>query len=94
LIVGREHGENKYLEGYRKQFTHIRTLSHPGPLTLIDGKPEQDDITLAAQISARFSKGRAAETVDVEVNYPDGRSDKLSVVPIAVEAFPDSWYLK
>jgi len=75
LIVGREHGENMYLEGYRKQFTHIRTLSHPGPLTLIDGKPEQDDITLAAQISARFSKGRAAETVDVEVNYPDGHSD-------------------
>jgi len=94
LIVGREHGENQYLEGYRKQFTHIRTLSHPGPLTLIDGSPEESDIALAARISARFSKGREAETVDVEVNYPDGRSDKLSVSPIAVEDFPESWYLK
>ncbi|MFV2061785.1 MAG: tRNA (5-methylaminomethyl-2-thiouridylate)-methyltransferase [Gammaproteobacteria bacterium] len=94
LIVGREHGENQYLEGYRKQFTHIRTLSHPGPLTLIDGNPEADDITLAARISARFSQGRTAESVDVEVNYPDGRSDKLSVSPIAVEEFPESWYLK
>jgi len=94
LIVGREHGENQYLEGYRKQFIHVRTLSHPGPLTLIDGSPVENDIALAARISARFSKGREAELVDVEVNYPDGRSDKLSVVPIAVEDFPDSWYLK
>jgi len=94
LIVGREHGENQYLEGYRKQFIHIRTLSHPGPLTLIDGAPEQSDIALAAQISARFSQGRTAEQVDVEVNYPDGRSDKLSVAPITVEQFPESWYIK
>ncbi len=94
LIVGREHGENQYLEGYRKQFIHIRTLSHSGPLTLIDGVPTEDDIALAARISARFSKGKTADAVDVEVNYPDGRSDKLSVAPIAVEQFPEDWYIK
>ena len=34
LIVGREDGENNFLEGYRKQFVHLRIASHAGPLTL------------------------------------------------------------
>ena len=38
MIISREEGEGKFLEGYRKQFLHIRPLSHKGPLVLIDGE--------------------------------------------------------
>ena len=41
LIIGREEGENNFLEGYRKQFIHLRITSHNGPLTLLEGNPVQ-----------------------------------------------------
>ena len=36
LIISREEGENRFLEGYRYQFTSITTVSCPGPLALVD----------------------------------------------------------
>ena len=67
LIIAREDGENQYLSGYRRQFTHLRTMSHGGPLTLVDGDVSEDDLQLAARLTARYSQGRGAESVEVEV---------------------------
>ncbi|MDH3715472.1 MAG: tRNA (5-methylaminomethyl-2-thiouridylate)-methyltransferase, partial [Gammaproteobacteria bacterium] len=44
MIVAREEGEVRFLEGYRKQFTHLRTVSHGGPLTLIEGEADDEDL--------------------------------------------------
>jgi tRNA U34 2-thiouridine synthase MnmA/TrmU len=93
MIIGREEGENKFLHGYRKQYTHMLTTSHKGPLVLIDGETSQDDLDLAAQIAARFGQGRDAEKVDVEVHTLDGASQSLQVQPMAGEAIPGDWYL-
>jgi tRNA-uridine 2-sulfurtransferase len=49
IIIGREEGENNFLEGYRHQFTYLRSLSHDGPLALIDGEAAAEDIHLAAE---------------------------------------------
>ncbi len=93
MIIGREDGENKFLQGYRKQYTHLITTSHNGPLVLIDGKIDEDDLELAAQITARFSQGRNADKVDVEIHTLDGDSLTRQVTPIAGEAIPRDWYL-
>ncbi len=93
MIIGREDGENKFLHGYRKQYTHMLTTSHNGPLVLIDGETSQDDLDLAAQITARFSQGRNADKVDIEVHTRDGASQSLQVRPMAGEAIPRDWYL-
>jgi len=93
MIIAREDGENKFLHGYRKQYTHLLTVSHKGPLVLIDGEITQDDLDLAAQITARFSQGRDVDEVEVEVQLLDGSSQKLRVRPIAGEAIPGDWYL-
>lgn len=93
LIIGREKGENQFLEGYRKRFMHMRILSHEGPLVLVDGKPEKEDIQLAAQISARFSAGRDASSVQVEVTPLDGKAQIFSLPPLSPEAIPQGWYL-
>jgi len=50
-----------------KQFPNIKTLSHPGPLVLVDGSPTQEDLTLAASIAARFSKAKPDEQVEMEL---------------------------
>ena len=93
MIIGREEGENRFLHGYRKQYTHMVATSHNGPLVLIDGETSQDDLDLAAQITARFSQGRNADKVDIEVHTRDGASQSLQVQPMAGEAIPRDWYL-
>lgn len=93
LIVGREEGENKYLEGYRKGLVHLRITSHQGPLTLIDGVPQPDDIPLAARIAARYSQGRDADTVRVEAHYPDAAPVVYEVQPMSPTAIPQSWHV-
>ena len=93
VIIGREEGENKFLEGYRNQFVHLRTTSHNGPLALIDGDISEADVETAARVAARFSQGRDAEAVEVEVNYTDGQQKILQVVPMQLDAIPQEWYL-
>ena len=93
IIVGREEGENRFLEGYRKRFVHMIPTSHTGPLVLLDGEITPDDIELAARLTARFSQGRDAAQVTVEVKPIGGTSQTLEVAPLPVAEIPADWYL-
>ena len=93
MIIAREEGEGKFLEGYRKQFIHLRSLSHAGPLVLIDGEVSEDDIQLAARITARYGQGRDAGQVDIEVITPDEQQQILSVQPLRQEEIPPEWHV-
>ena len=93
IIVGREEGENRFLEGYRKRFVHMIPTSHTGPLVLLDGAVSADDIELAARLTARFSQGRDADHVTVEVNRKGGDALSLEVVPLPTDEIPVDWYL-
>ena len=93
LIIGREEGENNFLEGYRKQFIYLRMTSHAGPLTLIDGNPNAEDIQLAAQIAARFGQGKNEPQVELEVFYLNKESKKISIKPLDVHLIEKSWYI-
>jgi len=93
LIVGREEGENNYLSGYRRDFTSISTVTHKGPLVLVDGSPSEEDLKLAAEITARFSQGRDADDVEVEITTKDGQSQRLAVQPMSPTAIEPSWYV-
>jgi len=91
LIVAREEGENNFLQGYKKQFITLRTMSHKGPLTLLDGTIEEGDIELAAKIVARFSQGRDAQSVDVEVAELGEVIKNVNVKPFAAEEIQETW---
>ena len=93
LIIAREQGESNFLEGYRYQFTHLRTISHPGPLALVDGEVDTDDLRLAARVLARFSKGRLANTVHVQIAGHNQASWTMEVAPLTPSAIPGHWYL-
>jgi tRNA U34 2-thiouridine synthase MnmA/TrmU len=93
IIVGREEGENRFMEGYRKRFTHMLSTSHTGPLVLLDGENiRKDDLELAARLTARFGQGRDAELVSVEV-HDKGVKQTMDVVPMPAEQIPADWYL-
>ena len=91
MIISREEGEGKFLEGYRKQFLHLRTHSHAGPLVLIDGEVSDDDIQLAARIAARYGQGRDADQVEIEVITPDEQHQMLQVRPLAQDEIAPEW---
>ena len=93
IIISREEGETRFLEGYRKQFVNLITTSHGGPLALLDGEVDDRDIELAAQLVARYSQGRGAEQVDVEVNLTDGSRAVLHVKPLSPNDIPQEWYI-
>lgn len=93
LIVGREEGENRYLSGYRRQFVHMEATSHHGPLALIDGDAADDDIELAARLTARFGQGRNADKVTIQVTDPQRGTRQIEVTPIPADEIPLNWYL-
>ncbi|HEY9147893.1 MAG TPA: tRNA (5-methylaminomethyl-2-thiouridylate)-methyltransferase, partial [Gammaproteobacteria bacterium] len=84
-------GENNFLSGYKKQFIHLFTTSHPGPLALVDGEPTDADMEFAARIVARYSKGRTAEQVTVEIHRPGGESRTVEVAPLPPHEVKEEW---
>lgn len=93
LIVSREEGENHYLAGYQHEFITVRTLSHQGPVTLIDGEPTEEDLRLAASITARYSQGRNATSVTCAITSPGGDAREVEVTPLPKTAIPRSWHV-
>lgn len=93
LIVAREEGEGRFLQGYKKDYISLLATSHNGPLVLLDGEPSAEDLFLAARITARFGQGREAEQVDVAILDKAGIERVITVTPIAKEEFPKEWYI-
>jgi tRNA U34 2-thiouridine synthase MnmA/TrmU len=93
LIIGREEGENNFLQGYKNTYTWIRTTSHAGPLSLLDGVANDADLELAARIIARFSQGKNAEQVTVESVRTNGETRVMEVAPIRASEIPQDWYV-
>ncbi len=93
LIIARDAGESKYLEGYRKQFTTLQVTSHNGPLTMIDGDIVPEDYDLAAGIVARYGQGRDADQVEVELSVPGEEPQILHIKPLTAEQVNKDWHV-
>lgn len=93
LIVAREEGEGRFLQGYKNEYIHLLAVSHNGPLVLLDGEPSAEDLILAARITARFGQGREAAQVDVAIVDKSGVERIVSVSPLTQAEFPKSWYI-
>ncbi len=92
LIVAREEGEGRFLQGYKNRFVHLYPVSHSGPLTLIDGRLEDGDLELAGRIVARYSQGRDAERVTLRAVTPEGEKT-LEVAPFKPHEISPRWVL-
>src|SRR5690606_17529795 len=93
MIIARDAGESKFLEGYRKQFISLYSTSHNGPMAIIDGEIEQQDFSLAASIIARFGQGRDAVEVKDEITESDKPPRQIKARPITAEQVPQEWYV-
>ncbi len=93
LIIAREEGETNFLRGYRKNYISLNTVSHSGPISLIDGEADEEDIELAARLVARFCSGRNADLVTVNVIQKSGESKDIDVKPLTADEIPQEWYV-
>ena len=94
LIIAREEGETRFLSGYKRQFQTIKTVSHPGPLALIEGEPlDQEQLELACAITARFSQGRDAESVELRFSDREQESHMLQVKPLRRDQIDPEWVI-
>jgi len=84
LIVGRNEEENQKIQTFAQgEDILLKVSSFPGPLSLLRGKLEQEDLEKAAAITAHYSK--AKDSMDIEVTYRSGEGDhchSLFVSPI------------
>jgi len=93
MIVAREDGEARFMSGYKKDFISMNCASHRGPLVLIDGKPNEEDLLLAGQVLARYGQGREAEQVEVTIRDKDGLERNVMVVPLPAGQIPEEWFV-
>lgn len=93
IIVAREDGESQFMSGYKKEFISMNCASHRGPLVLVDGTPDEDDLYLAAQILARYGQGRDEQQVEVTLRDQQGNERNIAVTPLKAEQIPESWFI-
>jgi tRNA U34 2-thiouridine synthase MnmA/TrmU len=93
LIIAREEGESHFLEGYRHDYTYLRPVSHSGPFTLLDGHADPQELEFAARITVRFSQGREADRVSVEIGECGRTPYTLEVAPLPAAEILQNWYL-
>ncbi len=94
LIIAREEGENNFLSGYKRQFQTIKTVSHAGPLALVEGPPlNPEQLELACAITARYSKGRDADSVELIFSNREQDSHTFQVKPLAADEIRPEWII-
>lgn len=93
LIIARDEGEVNFLLGYRKDYVTFNTISHTGPLALMQGTASEAQIKDAAAIVARFSKGKIEENVEVQITCPGEVPVNIWVKPISPLAMQPEWMI-
>ncbi|MEW6374834.1 MAG: hypothetical protein AB1502_03465 [Thermodesulfobacteriota bacterium] len=87
LVVGRNEEENQKIHALIKEGDALLKVSHyPGPLSLLRGEADEMELERAASITARYSKAKDLERVEVIYKMVEEDGDQLiSVSPISDE---------
>jgi len=85
LTLGRHQNDNEAIREAAKE-THVllRTPGVAGPLGLVSGHPEEEDLRIAGTIVASYGKAKDLEQVEVMAETPDGEQ-KFTVSPMVRE---------
>jgi len=81
IIVGRDEGENMYLECFSDGLIKFKTVDIAGPTTVVDGIPVNEEINLIAGITALYSDGENENYVKIEL-IKDEKTKILKVKPL------------
>jgi len=83
LIIGRNEGENKRLEGLRQEGdVAFEVFGHNCPVSIARGNTCKDDLLVSARLEARYSDAPKDQLVDVSCTCK-GQATTLAVRPIS-----------
>ncbi len=82
VIVGRNEGENKALEGFAAGRIRIDPADVMGPTTLVEGDPTEEEILLASALTARYSDHDERGSIPMTI-ASEGKERTVDVAPIA-----------
>lgn len=86
VVVGRDEHENESLQACGIAGVLMTTVDHPGPTTLVPAEasppPTDEEIEMAARITASYSDGKGELEVRVAV-WGQGPPEVLTVAPLA-----------
>lgn len=81
-IIGRNEKENKDLQGFSgEDLWRLELDSVLGPTTIIKGEPGEEEVVLAARLTARYSQGRDRDTVEAVIDK-NGEKKNCKVEPM------------
>jgi tRNA U34 2-thiouridine synthase MnmA/TrmU len=80
IVVGRDENENTRLEALSENGCLLRVEDYGSPLTLVTGEINDEAITVAASICARYSDAKNLSGVEVTVMYRD-ETYKVTAAP-------------
>jgi len=85
LTLGRHQKDNEAIrEAVNETHVLLRTPGVAGPLGLVSGHPEGEDLRIAGTIVASYGKGKDLEKVEIMAETPDGEQ-RFTVTPMARE---------
>ena len=85
VVVGRDEGENAFLQRFIDGRAEVWVEKFPSPLTLLEGQPTAIDLENACRITARYSDGRDEPKVPVRWRMGENEG-QLTVVPCRDDA--------
>jgi predicted ribosome quality control (RQC) complex YloA/Tae2 family protein len=74
IIVGRDEGENNYLNAFRKKYMTMEVRDYNTPLTILQGTPSEDHLRWAARVTISYSDAPDDRPVVVTIQPPDSAS--------------------
>ncbi|UCG62532.1 MAG: hypothetical protein JSV52_04390 [Candidatus Zixiibacteriota bacterium] len=82
IVVGRNESENKKLDNQRKEH-HVRleAVGVGSPVTLLIGHPSDDNLRMAAMITARYSAAKGMPSVRVAAQSGNSAPKTFQVTP-------------
>lgn len=80
-IIGRNEEENEYLEEFSPDYWSIRIVDYPGPLTLITRGATEQEVTIAARLTGRYSQGRDQPSLEA-ILEKNGGTETYQIDPM------------
>lgn len=89
IIIGRNEAENDLIEKYAgEKMAIVKATVEKGPVSLIEGEFGEDDIVLAAALTAGYGKAKALAEVEFDVTA-GGQTLTIKVKPVDPQAYSE-----
>ncbi len=84
VFVGRNEAENMALAEYVRGRYAIEPSSVMGPLTLVEGDPSEEELSLAARIAARYCDHDDGSTVALQISRGETKKE-IEAIPLPAD---------